>query len=117
MPLKLRLILETGERDPVARESASYQGPDWWCSDSEDEEDCLPANGVDQRTSWAMREVEMVARTRAIGTSVSPETALVSATKHATEYDAAVPVAASVLRSRPSVSMDAFSKCPSRDRA
>ncbi|KAK1060965.1 hypothetical protein LTR74_011424 [Friedmanniomyces endolithicus] len=70
MPLRLRLILETGERDPVARESASYQGPDWWCSDSEDEEDCLPANGVDQRTSWAMREVEMLAGTRAIGTYV-----------------------------------------------
>ncbi|KAK1074641.1 hypothetical protein LTR74_000884 [Friedmanniomyces endolithicus] len=78
MPLRLRLVLETGERDPVARESASYQGPDWWCSDSEDEDDCLPANGVDERTSWAMREVEMLAGTRAIGTYVEGAEARVS---------------------------------------
>ncbi|KAK1076651.1 hypothetical protein LTR33_008762 [Friedmanniomyces endolithicus] len=70
MPLRLLLILETGERDPVARESASYQGPDWWCSDSEDEDDCLPTKEVDERTSWIMREVEMLAGTRALGTYV-----------------------------------------------
>ncbi|KAK0928587.1 hypothetical protein LTR29_017337 [Friedmanniomyces endolithicus] len=70
LPLTLRLVLETGERDPVSRESASYQGPDWWCSDSEDEDDCLPANGVDERSSWAAREVEMCAGTRAVGTYV-----------------------------------------------
>ncbi|KAK0880975.1 hypothetical protein LTR87_005282 [Friedmanniomyces endolithicus] len=70
IPLRLRFIMETGEQDSVARESASYQGPHWWCSDSEDEDDCLPTDEVDERTSWAMREVEMFAGTRAVGTYV-----------------------------------------------
>ncbi|EME49026.1 hypothetical protein DOTSEDRAFT_19505 [Dothistroma septosporum NZE10] len=61
MPLKLRLILETGEHDPVGS-NMSFEGPEWW--DSSDEEDDRPA--ADH--GFVAREVELVPGTRAIGT-------------------------------------------------
>ena len=61
MPLKLRLILETGERDPVGS-NGSYEGPEWW--DSSDEEDDRPTAGHE----FVAREVELIAGTRPIGT-------------------------------------------------
>ncbi|KAK3725111.1 hypothetical protein LTR37_000622 [Vermiconidia calcicola] len=62
MPLDLRLVLETNERDPVGL-NAGYAGPEWW--DSSDDE--VEGNGEGE---WVRREVEMVAGTRALGTFV-----------------------------------------------
>ncbi|KAK4902188.1 hypothetical protein LTR27_001091 [Elasticomyces elasticus] len=74
MPLRLRLVLETGERDPVGMASEGYGGPEWWHSDDEDcaDEDervASQASGKDQ-ASWVAREVEMPPGTRALGTYV-----------------------------------------------
>ena len=63
MPLKLRLILETGEHDPIGSD-AGYAGPDWW--DSSDEEDDRPRAGQE----FVAREIELVAGTRPIGTYI-----------------------------------------------
>ena len=60
MPLNIRLILETEERDPVGRDSG-YGGPEWW--DSSDDE-------AEAEEEWVKREVEMVAGTRALGTFI-----------------------------------------------
>lgn len=60
LPLDLRLILETNERDPVGSRNA-YDGPEWW--DSSDEED-------DEEGEWVKREVELVAGTRALATYI-----------------------------------------------
>ncbi|TKA82906.1 hypothetical protein B0A55_01163 [Friedmanniomyces simplex] len=74
LPLRLRLVLETDERDPVSSGPAAYEGPDWWCSDSDDEDaesqDTLRAKEAQGQNLWAMREVEMRAGTRALGTYV-----------------------------------------------
>ncbi|KAK3624041.1 hypothetical protein LTR56_021236 [Elasticomyces elasticus] len=74
MPLRLRLVLETGERDPVGMASEGYGGPEWWHSDDEDSADedgrvSSHAGGTDQ-ASWVAREVEMPPGTRALGTYV-----------------------------------------------
>lgn len=60
VPLKLRLVLETGEHDPIGSD-AGYAGPEWW--DSSDEEDERPRAGQE----FVAREVELVAGTRPIG--------------------------------------------------
>ncbi|OQO04994.1 hypothetical protein B0A48_08013 [Cryoendolithus antarcticus] len=59
--LKLRLTLETGERDPVR--TTQNDGPEWW--DSSDEED--EAVG---RQQWIDREVELVPGTRLLATYI-----------------------------------------------
>ena len=62
MPLGLRLVLETNERDPTGRDSG-YGGPEWWDS-GDDEAD----EGDEDR--WMTREVEMVAGSRPLGSFV-----------------------------------------------
>lgn len=64
MPLKLRLIWETGEQDPVGRDGG-YTGPEEW--DSSDEEDEATSK---EGCELIAREVELVAGTRAVGTYV-----------------------------------------------
>ena len=68
IPLHLRLVLETNERDPVGM-SNGYEGPEWW--DSSDDEDEAGEVG------WVRRDVEMVAGTRALGTFVDGLVAMV----------------------------------------
>jgi tubulin-specific chaperone E len=76
MPLKLRLLWESGERDPVGKDGgAALEGPEWW--DSSDEEAVGGAGGVEsdgmqvkEGEAWVEREVELVAGTRALGTYV-----------------------------------------------
>lgn len=63
MPLTLRLVWETGERDPMSV-IEGYSGPEWWDSSDESEDD-----GVEDERS-VLREVELVTGTRAIGTYV-----------------------------------------------
>jgi len=58
MPLKLRLIWETGERDPARSEGS--EAPEWWDSSDEESE----AEGGE----WIAREVELVPGTRPLGT-------------------------------------------------
>jgi len=60
-PLKLRLIWETGERDPVRKGGEGSEAPEWW--DSSDEED--EAGG--EESDWVAREVQLVAGTRMVG--------------------------------------------------
>lgn len=62
-PLKLRLIWETGEQDPVGRDGG-YVGPEEW--DSSDEEGTSSTIGGE----LVAREVELVAGTRAVGTYI-----------------------------------------------
>ncbi|KAK6381126.1 hypothetical protein LTR65_001038 [Meristemomyces frigidus] len=80
MPLKLRLVWETGEYDPVARGDGE-DAPDGWCSsdddddDGDEEEKCEDVDvgvGGAERGYGDMvaREVELVAGTRAVGTYV-----------------------------------------------
>ncbi|KAK5691238.1 hypothetical protein LTR97_011892 [Elasticomyces elasticus] len=74
MPPRLRLVLETGERDPVGMASEGYGGPEWWHSDDENSADedgrvASHASGTDL-ASWVAREVEMPPGTRALGTYV-----------------------------------------------
>lgn len=66
MPLKLRLVLETGEHDPIASETG-YAGPEWWdSSDDDDGEEELPRAGQE----FVAREIELVAGTRPLGTYI-----------------------------------------------
>ena len=58
-PLKLRLVWQTGERDPVHRGGDGRDAPEWW--DSSDEED------EGGESEWVTREVELVAGTRMVG--------------------------------------------------
>lgn len=77
MPLRLRLVWETGERDPAgAKESGvGYEGPEWW--DSSDEEvDDLKNEG------WLIREVVLVPGTRMLGTYLEGPTAVIRVEKH-----------------------------------
>ncbi|KAM0723046.1 hypothetical protein Q7P37_001245 [Cladosporium fusiforme] len=62
LPLALRLVWETGERDPVRSAAGGEEGPVWW--DSEDEEEEGDGGG----TEWVAREVELAAGTRMVGT-------------------------------------------------
>lgn len=73
MPLGLRLILETNEKDPVGKDSA-YVGPEWW--DSSDDEAEM------ERENWVKRQVELVAGTRALGTFVEAREASVRVDVH-----------------------------------
>lgn len=68
MPLDLRLVMETNERDPLGRDRG-YSGPEWWDS-SDDEDD-------DEHDEWVQREVELVAGTRTIGTYIDGTSATV----------------------------------------
>lgn len=63
-PLKLRLVWQTGERDPVGQDGG-YTGPEWW--DSSDEEDRPTAATIGNSVA---REVMLVAGTRAVGTYI-----------------------------------------------
>jgi len=72
MPLDLRLVLETDERDPV-RKSAGYAEPIWWDSSDDESED--GHQGADE--AWIRREVELVAGTRALGTYVDSGEAMI----------------------------------------
>lgn len=67
MPLKLRLVWETGERDPVRDEGS--EAPEWWDSSDEDTD----AEGGE----WTAREVELVPGTRPLGTYMEGRTARV----------------------------------------
>lgn len=62
VPLQLRLVWETGERDPVGKDRG-YTGPEWWDSSDEEEDDELRNSDA-----FVAREVELVAGTRPIGT-------------------------------------------------
>lgn len=68
-PLDLRAVLELSERDP-ARRDESYNGPEWW--DSSDDEGEGSLNG-----EWLLREQELAPSTRAIGTYVEGNEAIV----------------------------------------
>ena len=63
MPLKLRLIWETGEQDPAGRASG-YNGPEWW--DSSDDE----AENAGREHDLVWREVELSPGTAAVGTYI-----------------------------------------------
>ncbi|KAK5164970.1 uncharacterized protein LTR77_009635 [Saxophila tyrrhenica] len=71
MPLTLRLVLETNERDPVGLQDR-YGGPEWWDSSDDEAE-------VKQDDEWMKREVELTAGTRALTTYVEGNTAIVRA--------------------------------------
>ncbi|EME89478.1 uncharacterized protein MYCFIDRAFT_210106 [Pseudocercospora fijiensis CIRAD86] len=62
-PLKLRLVLETGEKDPIGKNNGDGT-LEWWDSD-EDE-----AVVMDDGANLVAREVELVAGTRALGTYI-----------------------------------------------
>lgn len=62
-PLKLRLVWETGEKDPVGRDGG-YTGPEEWDSSDEDEASSRKEDEL------VAREVELVAGTRAVGTYI-----------------------------------------------
>ena len=79
-PLRLRLILQTNESDPVGRDSG-YSGPEWW--DSSDDE----AEGKDgEAGEWVKREVELIAGTRTLGTYVEGMEATVRIEIRAPEF-------------------------------
>jgi hypothetical protein len=59
LPLKLQLIWESGERDPVRKGGDGGDAPEWW--DSSDEED------RGEEGEWVAREVKLVAGTRIVG--------------------------------------------------
>jgi hypothetical protein len=69
MPLRLRLVWETGEHDPVARDSG-YDGPEAWDSSDDSDGSDAEAGGSRKRAEYVEREVELVAGTRALGTYV-----------------------------------------------
>jgi hypothetical protein len=58
-PLKLQLVWETGERDPVRKGGDGSDAPEWW--DSSDEED------ESRESEWVAREVKLIAGTRIVG--------------------------------------------------
>jgi hypothetical protein len=60
MPLGLRLVWETGERDPVAAGGSAGDAPEYWDSDDGEDEDV-------GKGEWVAREVELAAGTRAVG--------------------------------------------------
>lgn len=60
MPLSLRLVWETGEKDPVGAGGSAGDAPEYW--DSSDGEDESEGKG-----EWVAREVELAAGTRAVG--------------------------------------------------
>ncbi|KAF7185250.1 Tubulin-specific chaperone E [Pseudocercospora fuligena] len=62
-PLKLRLVSETGEKDPVGRNTGDGS-VEWW--DSDEDEAVVMTDGAD----LVSREVELVAGTRALGTYI-----------------------------------------------
>ncbi|KAK5134122.1 hypothetical protein LTR08_006897 [Meristemomyces frigidus] len=72
MPLQLRLVWETGERDPLALNDGN--APEWWDS-SDDEAEGDGAVGAEME--MGAREVELVAGTRALGTWVEGQKARV----------------------------------------
>jgi len=78
MPLRLRLVWETGEKDPTGtRESRlGSEGPEWW--DSSDDDAVNPDN-----EEWLMREIVLVPGTRVLGTYFEGQTATVRVEKHA----------------------------------
>lgn len=59
MPLRVRLVWETGEKDPVRRGGDGSEAPECWDS-SEDE-------GESGESEWTAREVELVPGTRMVG--------------------------------------------------
>jgi hypothetical protein len=59
LPLKLQLIWESGERDPVRKGGEGGDAPEWW--DSSDEED------GGEEGEWVAREVKLVVGTRMVG--------------------------------------------------
>lgn len=63
MPLKLRLVWETGEQDPMSQ-GDGYTGPEWWDSSDESDNDPVKDEGS------VLREVELVPGTRALGTYI-----------------------------------------------
>jgi hypothetical protein len=71
-PLKLKMIWETGERDPVRRGGGdgSDDAPEWWDSSDEEEE----GGG---ESEWVAREVHLVAGTRMVGSYFEGRTARV----------------------------------------
>lgn len=69
-PLKLRLVWQTGERDPGRRE-LDEEGPQEWDSDAEEEPH------AERGESWTERELELVAGTRLLGTYVEGREATV----------------------------------------
>lgn len=68
-PLKLRLFVETGEKEVMARDSA-YAGPEWWDSDDEDGSAVENKAGTDDVDALGPRQIELVPSTRALGTYV-----------------------------------------------
>ena len=63
MPLCLRLVWETGERDPVGSVGGKAgDAPECWDSSEEEDEGEVAARG-----EWVAREVELTAGTRAVG--------------------------------------------------
>ena len=71
-PPKLKLIWETGERDPVRRGGGDGgdDAPEWWDSSDEEEE----GGG---ESEWVAREVHLVAGTRMVGSYFEGRTARV----------------------------------------
>ena len=63
MPLGLRLVWETGEKDPVGGSGSAGDAPEYW--DSSDEEENEAGKG-----EWVAREVELAAGTRAVGSYI-----------------------------------------------
>lgn len=64
MPLELRLIWETGERDPIGL-NQDQTGIEEWDSDEEEDGDEIK---IDENS--VAREVELVAGTRTLGTYI-----------------------------------------------
>ncbi|KXT04383.1 hypothetical protein AC578_3588 [Pseudocercospora eumusae] len=62
-PLKLGLILETGEKDPIGKNNGDGS-VEWW--DSDEDEAVVMNDGAD----LVSREVELLASTRALGTYI-----------------------------------------------
>ncbi|KAF2770856.1 hypothetical protein EJ03DRAFT_56643 [Teratosphaeria nubilosa] len=77
MPLKFRLVHETGEKDPVRSGGAGEEGLEWWNSSDEDEDGGLSRDSRSKAEQWVEREVELVAGTRAIGTYIEGSSARV----------------------------------------
>lgn len=59
MPLRVKLVWETGERDPVRRGGDGGEAPESWDSSEEEDE-----SGEGE---WTVREVELVPGTRMVG--------------------------------------------------
>lgn len=68
MPVNLRLVWETDERDPISHRH-EYQGPEWWDSSDDENETTHEA--------WTMRSVYLIPGTRPIGTYLEGQQAIV----------------------------------------